>query len=140
KITSNAIRAILLSIGLMLALSAAGIDLTALSVLGGAIGVGLGFGLQKLAANYVSGFVILAERSLRIGDLVKVDNFEGRITDINTRYTVIRSSAGREALVPNEQLMTQRVENATKSDRRVGLTTVFQIAHGSDLSVLMPML
>src|SRR5664279_1771236 len=66
-------------VGLMVALSAVGIDLTALSVLGGAIGVGLGFGLQKIAANYVSGFVILAERSVRIGDMVKVDGFEGCI-------------------------------------------------------------
>lgn len=75
KIASNAIRALLLFIGLLFALSAAGIDLTTLGVLGGALGVGLGFGLQKLAANYVSGFVILAERSLRIGDMVKVDGF-----------------------------------------------------------------
>jgi small-conductance mechanosensitive channel len=67
-------------------------------VLGGAFGVGLGFGLQKIAANYVSGFVILAERSLRIGDMVKVDNFEGRITDIRTRYTIIRSLGGRESI------------------------------------------
>ena len=71
KMAVNALRSVLLLVGLMLALSTAGIDLTALSVFGGAIGVGLGFGLQKLAANYVSGFVILAERSLRIGDLVK---------------------------------------------------------------------
>ncbi|HEX7437812.1 MAG TPA: mechanosensitive ion channel domain-containing protein, partial [Caldimonas sp.] len=81
KMAANIVRALLLLVGLLLALSAVGIDLTALSVLGGAIGVGLGFGLQKIAANYVSGFVILAERSLRIGDMVKVDNFEGRITD-----------------------------------------------------------
>ena len=85
-------------------------------MLGGAIGVGIGFGLQKIAANYVSGFVILAERSLRIGDMVKVDNFEGRITDIRTRYTVIRALNGREAIVPNEMLITQRVENLTLAD------------------------
>ena len=90
KIAANATRALLLLVGVLFALTAAGIPLGALSVFGGAIGVGIGFGLQKLAANYVSGFVILAERSLRIGDMVKVDNFEGRITDISTRYTVIR--------------------------------------------------
>ncbi|HET6786361.1 MAG TPA: mechanosensitive ion channel domain-containing protein, partial [Aquabacterium sp.] len=135
-----AIRALLLSIGLMLALSAAGVDLTALSVLGGAVGVGLGFGLQKLAANYVSGFVILAERSLRIGDLVKVDDFEGRITDINTRYTVLRSSQGREAIVPNEMLITQRVENASLADSKLMLTTTVQVAYGTDLDWLRPLL
>jgi small-conductance mechanosensitive channel len=140
KIAANAIRALLLSVGLMLALSAAGIDLTALSVLGGAVGVGLGFGLQKLAANYVSGFVILAERSLRIGDLVKVDNFEGRITDINTRYTVLRALNGRESIVPNELLITQRVENASLADTKLMLTTQVQVSYGTDLEVLIPAL
>jgi small-conductance mechanosensitive channel len=110
KVVANSTRALLLFVGLMLALSAVGIDLTALSVLGGAVGVGIGFGLQKLAANYVSGFVILAERSMRIGDNVRVDNFEGRVTDINARYTVIRSLTGRESIVPNEMLITNRVE------------------------------
>ena len=138
KIAANALRALFLTIGLVVALSMAGIDLTALSVLGGAVGVGVGFGLQKLAANYVSGFVILAERSLRIGDLVKVDNFEGRITDINTRYTVLRSSAGREAIVPNELLITQRVENASLADSKLMLTTVVQVAYGSDLESIRP--
>jgi small-conductance mechanosensitive channel len=85
KMAANLTRVGLLFLGLLLALSAVGIDLTALSVLGGAVGVGMGLGLQRIAANYVSGFVILAERSLRIGDMVKVDNFEGRITDIRTR-------------------------------------------------------
>ncbi|MDE2593784.1 MAG: mechanosensitive ion channel [Burkholderiales bacterium] len=140
KIAANAIRALLLTIGLVVALSVAGIDLTALSVLGGAVGVGVGFGLQKLAANYVSGFVILAERSLRIGDLVKVDNFEGRITDINTRYTVLKSSGGREAIVPNEVLMTQRVENASLADSKLLLTTVVQVAYGTDLDAVRPAL
>jgi small-conductance mechanosensitive channel len=100
KMAANALRALLLLVGLMFALSAAGIDLTALGVLGGALGVGIGLGLQKLAANYVSGFVILAERSMRIGDMVKVDGFEGRITDITTRYTVIRALNGREPSCP----------------------------------------
>lgn len=140
KALSNAIRALLLFVGLMFALSAAGIDLTALSVLGGAVGVGIGLGLQKLAANYVSGFVILAERSLRIGDLVKVDNFEGRISDITTRYTVIRAANGRESIVPNELLITQRVENCSFADRNLALNTVVQVAYGTDLQALMPKL
>jgi small-conductance mechanosensitive channel len=138
KMAANILRALLLVAGLMLALSAVGIDLTALSVFGGALGVGVGMGLQKLAANYVSGFVILAERSLRIGDLVRVDNFEGVITDINTRFTVIRATNGRESIVPNEVLITQRVENASLADRRVSVTTVVQVAYGTDLSAVMP--
>lgn len=122
KAVSNAMRALLVFVGLIMALSAVGIDLTALSVLGGAVGVGIGFGLQKLAANYVSGFVILAERSMRIGDNVKLDVFEGRITQINARYTVIRSPSGRESIVPNELLITQRVENLSLSDPRVWMS------------------
>jgi len=140
KIAASATRALLLFVGLLLALSAAGIDLTALSVLGGAVGVGLGFGLQKIAANYISGFVILAEQSLRIGDMVKVDNFEGRITDIRTRYTLIRSLAGREAIVPNEMLITQRVENASLADPTLSISTTVQVAYGTDVRALQPKL
>ncbi|MGH8847988.1 MAG: mechanosensitive ion channel family protein, partial [Polaromonas sp.] len=116
KAVSNATRAVLMFVGLLLALSSVGIDLTALSVLGGAVGVGVGFGLQKLAANYVSGFVMLAERSVRIGDNVRVDTFEGYITDINARYTVVRSLAGRESIVPNEMFISSRIENLTLAD------------------------
>jgi small-conductance mechanosensitive channel len=140
KIAANATRALLLLVGILLALSAAGIPLGALSVFGGALGVGIGFGLQKLAANYVSGFVVLAERSLRIGDMVRIDNFEGRITDIHTRYTVIRALNGRESIVPNELLITQRVENASLADPRVLLTTTVQVAYGTDLDALLPAL
>jgi len=133
KAVSNATRALLMFVGLLIALSAVGIDLTALSVLGGAVGVGIGLGLQKLAANYVSGFVILAERSMRIGDIVRVDNFEGRITDINARYTLIRSLAGRESIVPNETLITSRVENLSLADPKVWQSTVVSVAYDSDV-------
>lgn len=133
KVAANVIRASLLLIGLLFVLSAVGVDLTALSVLGGALGVGLGFGLQKLAANYVSGFVILIERSLRIGDLVRVDNFEGVVTDIKTRYTLIRALNGRESVVPNELFITQRVENLTAADPKVSLTLNVSVAYDSDV-------
>lgn len=138
KAAANLVRAALVFIGLLLALSAVGIDLTALSVLGGAIGVGLGLGLQKLAANYVSGFVMLAEGALRIGDTVKVDSFEGRITDITTRYTVMRALNGRESIVPNEMMITQRVESATLADSRMALNTVVQVGYDTDLDALVP--
>ncbi|HUP07299.1 MAG TPA: mechanosensitive ion channel domain-containing protein, partial [Caldimonas sp.] len=140
KMVANIVRALLLTVGLLLGLSAVGIDLTVLSVVGGAFAVGLGFGLQKIAANYVSGFVILAERSVRIGDMVKVDGFEGRITDIRTRYTIIRSLGGRESLVPNETLITQRVENATLADPRVVVSTTVQVAYGTDVRRLSTLL
>ena len=140
KAVANITRAVLLFLGLIFALSAVGIDLTALSVLGGAVGVGIGFGLQKLAANYVSGFVILAERSMRIGDNVRVDNFEGRITDITTRYTLIRSPAGRESIVPNEMLITNRVENLSLADPRVWLSTVVSVGYESDVDLVRRLL
>lgn len=140
KALANATRALLMFLGLIIALSAVGIDLTALSVLGGAVGVGIGFGLQKLASNYVSGFVILTERSVRIGDNVRVDNFEGRITDITTRYTVIRSGVGRESIVPNEMLITQRVENLSLADPRVWQSTVVSVGYDSDVDLVMKLL
>jgi small-conductance mechanosensitive channel len=140
KMISNIVRTLLLFVGLLLALSSVGIDLTALSVLGGAIGVGIGLGLQKLAANYVSGFVVLAERQLRIGDTIKIDGFEGVIRDIRTRYTVIRALNGRESLVPNEMLITQRVENSSLADPKVAILTDLQVAYGTDLRALRPQL
>jgi len=140
KAVSNATRALLMFVGLLMALSAVGIDLTALSVLGGAIGVGIGFGLQKLAANYVSGFVILAERSMRIGDNVRVDDFDGIITEINARYTVIRSLGGREAIVPNEMLITSRVENLTLADARLWQSTDVSVAYDSDVDLVTRLL
>ncbi len=140
KVISNTVRALLMFVGLLLALSSVGIDLTALSVLGGAVGVGIGFGLQKLAANYVSGFVILAERSMRIGDSVKIDNFEGRITDIKARYTVIRSPSGRESIVPNEMLITQRVESLSLADSKVAQATIVSVAYDAPVDQVMELL
>lgn len=140
KAVSNATRAVLMFIGLLLALSSVGIDLTALSVLGGAIGVGVGFGLQKLAANYVSGFVMLAERSVRIGDSVRVDSFEGRITDIKARYTVVRAMSGRESIVPNEMFISNRIENLSLTDSRVLQFTVVSVGYDSDEALVMRLL
>jgi small-conductance mechanosensitive channel len=140
KAVSNATRALLMFVGLMLALSAVGIDLTALSVLGGAVGVGIGMGLQKLTANYISGFVILAERSMRIGDCVRVDGFEGFITQINARYTVVRALSGRESIVPNELLITSRVENLSLADSRVSQSTVVSVGYDSEVDLVMQLL
>ena len=140
KVISNTVRALLLFVGLLLALSSVGIDLTALSVLGGAVGVGIGFGLQKLASNYVSGFVILAERSMRIGDMVLVDGFEGAIVDIKARYTVIRALSGRESIVPNEMLIINRVENFTLMDTRMVQSTLVSVAYDSDVDLVQRLL
>ena len=140
KAFSNATRALLVFVGLLVALSVVGIDLTALSVLGGAVGVGIGFGLQKLAASYVSGLVMLTERSVRIGDSVRVDGFEGRITDINARYTVLRALNGRESIVPNEMFISNRIENLSLADSHVSLSSVVSVAYDSDVDLVLQLL
>lgn len=140
KAVSNATRVVLMFVGLLVALSAVGIDLTALSVLGGAIGVGVGLGLQKLVSSYVSGFVMLAERSVRIGDNVRVDTFEGRITDIRARYTVVRALSGRESIVPNEMFIGNRIENLSLADSRVLQATVVSVSYDSDVDLVMRLL
>jgi len=133
-------RALLFVLALLIALAAVGIDLTVLSVFGGALGVGLGLGLQKIAANYVSGFAMLLERSFRVGDSVKVDNFEGQITNIHTRYTVVRAANGRESVVPNEMFIVNRVENLSLENKRVAFTTKLQIDYASDVDVARQLL
>jgi small-conductance mechanosensitive channel len=133
KVATSLLRTVLVVAGVLLALSIVGVDLTTLSVLGGAIGVGLGFGLQKIAANYISGFVILTERSVRIGDTVRVDNIEGVVADIKTRYTLIRSLTGRESIVPNEKMINERIENLSLADPFVMLSVDVTVAYNSDV-------
>jgi small-conductance mechanosensitive channel len=130
---SKAVRTILLILAVLVALPAVGIDLTVLSVFGGALGVGIGIGLQKVASNYISGFIILLDRSVRIGDLVTIDGKYGEVSRINTRYTLLRSADGAESIVPNEMLITQTVVNhsLSKSIVRVGIPV--QVAYDTDL-------
>jgi small-conductance mechanosensitive channel len=132
---SRLLRAFLLVVALLFSLSAVGIDLTVLSVFGGALGVGLGLGLQRIAANYVSGFAMLVEGSFRVGDYVRLDNFEGIITQINSRYTVVRAANGRESVIPNETFMTQRVEHLSLSDQQVSVTSKLVVEYDSDIEL-----
>jgi small-conductance mechanosensitive channel len=133
-------RAILIIGAVLASLRWAGIDLTVLSVFGGALGVGLGLGMQRIASNYVSGFIILIERSLSIGDMISVTNFTGKVTQINTRYTVLQGLDGVETVVPNEMLISGAVQNQSLSTRRVRAGTKITVAYGSDLDVVMPLL
>jgi small-conductance mechanosensitive channel len=132
-VLSRVIRAGLFALALLVALAAVGIDLTVLSVFGGALGVGLGLGLQRIAANYVSGFAMLLERSFRVGDSVKIDNFEGQINRINTRYTVVRAPNGRESVVPNEMFIVNRVENLSLERRGVAFSTRLRVRFDTDV-------
>jgi small-conductance mechanosensitive channel len=132
---SKAARTVLLIVAVLVALPTVGIDLTVLSVLGGAIGVGIGFGLQKVASNYISGFIILLDRSVRIGDLVTVDNKYGEVSQINTRYTLLKSLDGTETIVPNETLITQSVINHSLSKPNVRVGIPIQVAYDADLEL-----
>ena len=126
-------KAALIFVAILVVLPLVGIDLTVLSVFGGALGVGLGFGLQKIASNYVSGFIILLDRSIRIGDFVTIDQFYGRVMNITTRYVVLRSQDGREAIVPNETLITSMVVSHTHSDRQLRIATQVQVSYDTDV-------
>jgi len=127
------VRAILLVVGVLFALQAVGFDLTLLSVFGGALGVGIGLGLQKLASNYIAGFTILLDRSIRLGDMVTVDGRFGSVSKVTSRYVVVRSLDGIEAIVPNETLVTTTVLNHSYSTRNVRMGVQVQIASDSDV-------
>ena len=133
-------RAVLIFVAVLLSLSLVGIDLTVLSVFGGALGVGLGLGLQKIVSSYVSGFVILLERSLAIGDMVSVDKYFGEVTQINTRYTVLQGLDGIESVIPNELLISSTVQNYSLSNRTLRLVTHVTVAYDTEIEPLLPLL
>jgi len=117
-----------------------GVDLTVLSVFGGALGVGLGLGLQKIASNYVSGFIILLDRSIRLGDMITADGHYGEVTRITTRYVVVRALTGVEAIIPNDMLVTTTVQNHSYSDRSVRLMVKVQVAYDTDMAEALKVL
>lgn len=139
-VLSRLIKVLLMIAAIMISLPMVGIDLTVLSVFGGALGVGLGLGLQRIASNYVSGFIILLDRSIRLGDLISVGERKGVVTNITTRYTVVRSLDGTEAIIPNDTLTTTQVINYSYSDKKIGLTTRVQVAYGTDLDAAIALL
>jgi small-conductance mechanosensitive channel len=132
--------ALLVLLAVVMVLPLLGIDLTVLSVFGGALGIGLGLGLQKIASNYVSGFIVLLDRSIRIGDLITVDNFYGEVKNITTRYVVVRALDGREAIIPNELLIATTVLNHSYSNNQIRVALDIQIAYRSDLEQAMQLM
>ena len=139
-VLSRLLRALLILLAVLIGLPLVGIDLTTLSVFGGALGVGLGFGLQKIAANYVSGFIILLDHSIRIGNLIEVANQRGIVTRITTRYTLLRGQTGVEMIVPNEMLVGSVITNETLSDPKVRIAARVQVAYGTDLERALALL
>ncbi|HYC37740.1 MAG TPA: mechanosensitive ion channel domain-containing protein [Usitatibacter sp.] len=120
-VISKIVHAGTIFLAILVALPLVGIPLTALSIFSGALGVGLGFGLQKIASNYVSGFIVLLDKSLRLGDVITVDNRKGEVKAIESRYTVIRGGDGVESIIPNEKLITESVNHHTYSDPKVSM-------------------
>jgi small-conductance mechanosensitive channel len=133
-------RALMILAAILISLSIVGIDVTVLGVFGGALGVGLGFGLQKIASNYVSGFIILLDRSLRLGDMINVANYQGTVTQIRTRYTVVRGLDGIETLIPNEKLITDVVQNHSSYLTRGNAKVAVQVSYRCDLELAMQLL
>jgi small-conductance mechanosensitive channel len=132
-VIAKLVRALAFFVAILVALPLVGIDITALSVFSGALGVGVGLGLQKIASNYVSGFIILLDRSVRIGDLVTIDGRHGEVKAIESRYTVVRSLDGTESILPNDMLITQAVTNHSFTDRKVLLKVKVGVGYDSDL-------
>ena len=133
-------KAVLLVIAVLVVLPLVGVDPTVLSVFGGALGVGLGLGLQKIASNYLSGFIILLDRSIRLGDMITADGHYGEVTRITTRYVVVRLLSGVEAIIPNDTLVTSTVLNHSYSDRRVRLAIRVQVAYRTDINQVFGMM
>ncbi|MDQ2819123.1 MAG: mechanosensitive ion channel [Pseudomonadota bacterium] len=133
-------KSLLILVAVLLSLQTVGLDLTVLSVFSGALGVGVGLGMQRIASNYVSGFVILLERSLSIGDMITVDKYSGRVSRINSRYTVLQGLDGVETVLPNEMLISSPVQNQSLSSPSVRASTQVTVAYGSDLVAVMELL
>ena len=141
EVLARLAKAILAVVALLCSLSLVGIDVTTLSVFGGALAVGLGMGLQKIASNYVSGFIILLDRSIRLGNLVAIDDkTSGTVTQITTRYTVLRTLTGVEVIIPNEYLVNNIVRNLSFTDTRVRVAVSVQVAYRADLEQAMALM
>jgi len=122
----------LIGLSFFIALDAVGIDLTALTVFGGALGVGLGFGLQRIASNFISGFLLLFDRSIKPGDVISIGNKFGWVEALRARYIVVRDRDGVDTLIPNENLITSEVINWSYSDRNVRLKLPVTISYGDN--------
>lgn len=134
------VRLFLLLLAALLGLSAVGIDLAALTVFGGALGIGLGFGLQRIAANFVSGFILVGDRSIRQGDVITIGERFGVVEELRARYIVVRDRDGVETLIPNENVISAEVVNWSYSDRAVRLKLPVQISYKNNPRKAMDLL
>ena len=126
------IRLALMIFAVALVMSAVGINLSALAIFSGAAGVGIGFGLQKIVANFISGIILLVDKSVKPGDLVTIGDSSGRISAMKTRYISVAAGDGREFLIPNEDLVTQKVTNWTYTDKNTLVKVNFGTNYDAD--------
>lgn len=131
---------ILVSLAFLVSLNATGIDLTALAVFGGALGVGIGFGLQKVVGNFISGIILLMDRSIKPGDVIETQGTYGTINRLAARYTSVITRDGTEFLIPNEDMITQPVINWSHSHRLVRRRVPVQVSYDSDLRKAMDLM
>ena len=129
---AKVVKVALLTVAFLLAMSEAGLNLATLTVFGGALGVGIGFGLQKIVSNFISGFILLGDRSIRPGDVISIGNTYGWVRELRARYVVVRDRDGVETLIPNENLVTTDVINWSYSDRHVRVKIPVQISYADD--------
>jgi small-conductance mechanosensitive channel len=126
------LRYVVITLGTLVILQSSGIDLTSLNVFVGAIGVGLGFGLQNIASNFFSGLIILFERPIRIGDRVEIGDAVGEVREIGARATTVVTDASVALIVPNSQFVSERVTNWSRPAKLTAYTLSFYVAHTSD--------
>lgn len=139
-VLSKLLRIVLSLVAILMALSAIGFDITLLSVFGGALGVGIGLGLQKIASNYVSGFIILTDKSMQIGDVITVENHYGVVSDLRSRYMVLRKLDGTQVVIPNEILITNAVVNHSFIEHKARVEMSVQVSYESPLELAMQLM
>ena len=132
ELLSKLARITLIVVAVLVVANSAGIDLSAFALFSGAVGVGVGFGLQKIVSNLVSGLILLADKSIKPGDFISVGDSVGAVTTMGARYTSIDTKDGREFLVPNEDFVTQRVVNLSYSNNELLLEVTFGVSYASD--------
>lgn len=139
-VLSRIVHAVLILAAVLIGAEMVGLDITALSVFGGALGVGLGLGMQKIASSYVSGFIILLDRSIKIGNLIQVGSERGEVLNITTRYTVLRSLSGAHFIVPNDTLVGSTVQNDSFVSPNTRVAVQVQVGYGTDVEAVLPMI
>lgn len=139
-VLGKVLRIVLTVLAVLFAFSAIGLDITLLSVFGGALGVGLGFGLQKIASNFISGFILLLDDSMHIGDVITVEGHYGVVNDLRARYLVLKKLDGTEVVIPNETLIAHPVVNHSFTDHKARVQMPLQISYNSPLELAMSLL